>query len=607
MNSASKTFNLLVRLYKNLPVVRRRSLILLIPIAIISGFADVIVISLISRIFTIVAGRPNTPSIPIPEFIPSDPTSKILILVGLYILMNWLASILRLILISIQEKLRVSIWFDLSKLAHQKIMSQPYEFFLSKANQNLSTKILLNIERVSLTFVLPIIKLVSSVFVVSLLFIAVLNIAKATAIYLIISLIIFYAFISYLVTPYIRFSNSQRIKLENTTNNILNESTKTIVDIYLTSSEKYFENKYKFASSKASPYIWKSRVLPRVPRALIEPFGITLIFSIGLIPFYNGLNPKNILDIIPFLATIAVSALKLTGPLQDSFSSLIQLRAAIPDLEETLKLIELPLYRKSTKISNIQKSQGIAPLNTIQLRSLNYKYPLTNKLALENINITIPVGGKIAFVGRTGSGKTTTANQLLCLLRPTSGELLLDGININEKEVPDWQACCSYVPQNISLLNTNIIENVAYGLKEKEIDINRVWDCLESAQLLDVISNLPNGLYTQIGENGVRLSGGQRQRVALARALYRESKFLILDEATSALDNKTEHEVMNGIELIGRRCTIVVIAHRISTIVRADYIYEFENGRIKASGKYEKLLKTSKSFEKMINVAQNKL
>ena len=160
------------------------------------------------------------------------------------------------------------------------------------------------------------------------------------------------------------------------------------------------------------------------------------------------------------------------------------------------------------------------------------------------------------------------------------------------------------MPQSITLLNSSILENVAYGLEKKEINQQRVWESIKAAQLEELVDNLPNSLNTQVGEDGIRLSGGQRQRIAIARAIYRESKLLLLDEATSALDNKTESEVMKAIEVIGRRCTIIFIAHRLSTISRADCIYEFENGSIKAYGNYEKLMYASPTFREMISIGR---
>ncbi|MBO8223263.1 multidrug ABC transporter ATP-binding protein [Prochlorococcus marinus str. XMU1401] len=597
---SSETIRLVRRLLKKLSFKTRRSLLTLLPIAIITGLIDLVVVALVSRVFTAVVGQENKPPIPFSDLITTDPLTKALLLISAYVLLNWLASFSKILLRAKQERLRASVFLELSNIAQKNVLTQKYEFFLTDDSEDLSSKILLNISRVSEKLIRPILQIVSGFFIVTFIFIAIISFAKITALYLMISLVISYLGISLLVTPFIRKATKERINLESEINKVMTESIRTIIDVHLSGSEKFFQERHHKAGKVAFPFLWRAETYPELPRALIEPLGITLIFSIGLFPLFSKNSPTNLLEIVPFLATIAVASLKLTPPLQDLFRGITDLRAGLPDVKEALSIIELKEQRKYLKqLNKPSRNKLEIPKQSIILENLSYKYPNSDNYALKNINIKIPIGQKIAFIGKTGSGKTTIANQILCLLRPTSGHLLVDNNPVEFSDIERWQSFCSYVPQSINLLNGDILSNIAYGLNEYEIDENKVWESIKAAQIEELINNLPEKLKTKVGENGIRLSGGQRQRIAIARAFYRNTKIIVMDEATSALDNKTESNLIKAISNLNKDFTFIFIAHRISTIKECDCIYEFKNGQVAAFGKYDELLVKSESFREI--------
>jgi ATP-binding cassette subfamily B protein len=459
-----------------------------------------------------------------------------------------------------------------------------------------------HIKKTSNSVINPLLKMVGSIFSILLLSFGILVIGRWSAVILITSLVVSYIIISQLITPYLRHASKQKMRLESRATHILLESLSSIRDIKLTASEDHFREAFVRTGERAKSYAWSTELLPTIPRALIEPLGISLIFAFGAVPTLLSGDSSDARAILPFLASLAVAALRLTPPLQDFFSSMNQLRGGLPVIDTTLEYLQMSARRPRLGDPSVPSPEGVFPNRSIGLHDVWYTYPCSDEPVLRGVNLSIPVGSRVAFVGSTGSGKTTTAQILLALLEPSRGSVTLDGIPLSVQDIPAWQACCSQVPQMINLLDASVLENVAFGKNEEEVDQDEVWMALEAAQLNEFVSELRYGLHTPIGENGLQLSGGQRQRLALARSFYRRSKFLLLDEATSALDNRTENEIIEALEVIGRRCTTVVIAHRLSTVMRCDRIYEFERGQIKAFGTFAELQERSDTFHDLASL-----
>ena len=596
----SKTLDHLSLIFSFLPKARKKQFFSLIPIAIFAGISEVIVLGLMSRLFSFIVGEPRK-SLPFNDFFNFDTKYKLLTLIIIFILTSWFASLIKIYLRAKQLKLKATIWRDLSGLALKNLLSQKYEFFISNDRNDLSASVLVNTARVADFVVLPILQTISGAFVIFFIACTILFIAKSSALFLVLGLLLGYLIISLTIIPYLRIANKKRLDLEIQSNNIIQESLNSIVDVKLTNSEKFFIENYYISGRKAIPFIWRGETLPEIPRALVEPFGITLIFLIGIVPLLLTSDIERISSVIPFLATIAAASLKLTPPLQDTFRGYNSIRGGLPDLEATTKLITSTKELREDIVlktkSSLKNSNFKFPKNSISLNNVFYKYPNSSSYVINNLSLKIKTGSRIAFVGSTGSGKTTTANLILQLLLPQKGNLLLDNRLLLKKDIKKWQYNCAYVPQTFYLNNCTILENIAFAVDENEINLDAIWESLESAKLTEFVKNMPKSIYTNIGENGLKLSGGQRQRLAIARAFYRNSKLLVLDEATSALDNKTESEVMSSIDLVSNNCTLIIIAHRLSTVMNADMIYEFNNGQIIHSGTFKELCLKSDSFK----------
>jgi ATP-binding cassette subfamily B protein len=231
--------------------------------------------------------------------------------------------------------------------------------------------------------------------------------------------------------------------------------------------------------------------------------------------------------------------------------------------------------------------------NEIEFDSVYFRYSPESPWVINDLSICIPKGSRVGFIGTTGSGKSTTLDLFMGLLEPTMGKLLVDGRPIGDDIVRSWQRTIAHVPQSIYLADTTLAENIAFGIPRSEIAMDRVRSAARQAQIADFIERLPDAYDTLAGERGVRLSGGQRQRIGIARALYKDASVLVFDEATSALDDVTEQSVMDAIDELDRNLTILIIAHRLSTVRRCDTIVRLENGRMVACGQYAELIPES--------------
>ena len=595
----SQTWNELKLLLRELPPKRLRFLVLVLLASLLQGLVDIFLVGLLARLVGLLVGAKLGDQIPGIRFFGGGLLDQAGWIVALLIAAYWLASGIRFGVALLESLLTEEIWSDLVNKVYQNLMLQNYEFFMHKRTAVLSERFNRILTRLTGTVVTPIIAISGSFISVLALIVGVVLVLGGSSLLIFGLLLASYALSSRIVTPYLRLALRQKNRYSRRLKLIFSESIRSARDIQLYSSHNYFVNRFALEGVLAKRNERLSKLLPRIPRFVIEPAGITILFLVGLAPGLASGDANSLRDTLPELATVLVVLLRVTGPLQAVFTNINKLRGGLPEVRDALELLAMRPSRLSLGDPGVPSPDGIMPVRLIELNKVSFTYQGSKQPVIDNINLSIPVGSRIALVGSSGSGKSTIAHLLLGLYKPQKGKLLLDGVQVYPEEMPAWQANCAFVPQNIRLLDSSVRENIAFCENSEVIDDDQVWAALEAAQFDEFVAQMPYGLYTMCGEDGIKLSGGQRQRLSLARAFYRKAKLLVLDEATSALDNKTEHDVMQALDLVGRRCTMVVIAHRLSTVRKCDRIYEINNGKITASGDFEALIKTSPSFRQM--------
>jgi len=595
----SQTWNELRFLLRELAPERRRFLALVLLASLLQGLVDIFLVGLLARLVGLLAGAKLGDQIPGIRFFGGGLQDQVGWIVVLLIAAYWLVSGIRFGVALLESLLTAEIWSDLVNKVYRNLMLQRYEFFVQNRKAFLSERFNRILSRVTGTVITPMIAISASFVSVTALILGVGLMLGSTSLFIFVLLFVSYAFSSRIITPYLRLALRQKIRYSRRLKLIFSESMRSIADVQLYSSHEYFVKRFSDSGILAKRNDRLSKLLPAVPRFVIEPAGITILFLVGLAPAISSGDADLLREALPELATVLVVLLRITSPLQTVFSNVNKLRGGLPEVKDALELLRMRPSRLSLGDPGVPSSDGVMPTRLIELSGVNFSYKESDRLILENVSLSIPVGSRIALVGSTGSGKTTIAHLLLGLYTPSKGGLLLDGVPVSAEEMPAWQANCAFVPQNIRLLDASVRENVAFCEDSDSIDDNEVWAALEAAQFSEFAAQMPYGLYTICGEDGIKLSGGQCQRLALARAFYRKSKLMVLDEATSALDNKTENDVMQALDIIGRRCTMVVIAHRLSTVKKCDRIFEISQGRVVASGDFETLKRLSPSFREM--------
>jgi ABC-type multidrug transport system fused ATPase/permease subunit len=474
-------------------------------------------------------------------------------------------------------------------------LNRPYVFFLNRNTAEMGKNVLSEVRAVIAGVLSPGIQVISSGLVCLCILALLVAVDPWIALTILVVLGGTYALIYTSARRRLDTIGRQQLEANFLKYKVASEALSGIKDIKILGREHDFLARFSTHALRHAQNNVSAGLIAQLPRYALESiaFGGILLIVLYFLGFGRGLG-----NVVPVLALYAFAGYRLLPALQQIFSSFAQARSSRP----TLDLLHDDLVKSTQRKQEIafSKSQTIKPLlfkQELAIRNLTFSYPGTQEPVLKGIDLTIHANTSVGFVGATGSGKTTTVDVILGLLQPSSGKLLVDSVELCQANLSSWQLNLGYVPQSIFLCDDTITRNIAFGVPDEEIDREAVVRAARIANLDSFVENeLENGFNTVIGERGVRLSGGQRQRIGIARALYRDPAVLILDEATSALDGVTEEAVMDALQKLSRKKTIIIIAHRLTTVKDCDVIFIMEHGKVVDQGTYDGLHENSEWF-----------
>lgn len=490
-----------------------------------------------------------------------------------------LAGAMRLLLLWSSTRLSFATGADLSISIYRRTLYQPYAVHVARNSSSVIDGISAKAKGV-ISIIMMVLNLISSSGMLIVILIALLSVDPIMALAAFGGFGLIYGFVI-LITRKRLLRNSQRIAHASTqVIKSLQEGLGGIRDILIDGSQTTYCQIYRSADFALRDAVGSNTFISASPRYAVEALAMMLIAALAYILAQQS---DGIAKALPVLGALALSAQRSLPLLQQAYGALTNIRSGQASLQDMLALLDQPLPAYADQPA----TEPLPFWRRISLNQLSFRYSPHTPWVLNNINLSIAKGSRVGFIGSTGSGKSTLLDIVMGLLQPTEGTLEIDGQPITVRNNRAWQIHIAHVPQAIFLSDSSIEENIAFGVSSDKIDHERVRQAARQAQIADIIETWPRQYQTFIGERGIRLSGGQRQRIGIARALYKQADVLIFDEATSALDNETEQAVMQAIEGLSEDLTILIIAHRLTTLKNCTQIVELGNGSILRIGEYK--------------------
>ena len=504
-----------------------------------------------------------------------------------------LASAIRLAVVSVSTRLTVAVGADFSAEAYERTLYQPYSTHLSRNTSDIMSGVLHKVEAIVAGMFSPLQIALGSVVTMLALTCGLIIIDPVVALVAIVGIGGGYITVTWVFRARLN-RNSHRIAREQTlVVKAIQEGIGGFRDVLIDGTQAVFLDQFRNSDKPMRNAQGSNTIIQQAPRIIMEGIAMVLVAVVAV--FLSG-NPGGIAGGLPILGALALGGQRLFPLYQQCYTAVTTVMGYRSVLTVAFEILDQPM----PETIGLPVPEPLELRQEIKCKNLRFRYTEHGPWVINGVDLTIAKGTCVGVVGTTGCGKSTLLDVLMGLLEPVEGTVLVDGQMLEGNRLRAWQRSIAHVPQHIFLADASLTENIAFGVAAKNVNMERVHEVAGRAMITEFIDSEPTGYSTVVGERGIRLSGGQRQRIGIARALYKQANILIFDEATSALDNQTEQAVMHSLADLGREVTIVIVAHRLSTLQDCDEIVEMNRGQVVGVGTFEDLLSTSATFREMV-------
>ncbi len=569
-------FSLLSNLWKFVSKKRKYQFLLSSILMIIAGLLEVISLSAIIPFIAILTSPENILDIKAVSYFSdffeiTSPKDLVTPITVIFVSLAIISGIFRIFVLYITTKISYMTGHDLSSEVYWKTLHQPYTTHTERSTSEIVSAITIKVAGVVATF-MTFLTLTNSVILSSMILITLFVINPFVSGTVVICFSFFYSISSFFSSRSLKSNSHIIAKNQDKVVKNLQEGLGGIRDVLLDNTQNYFTEDFKSHDKLLKNAQSVNYVISQIPKFIIETIAISVI---ALLALFLSSDTSGIIGFLPTLGAMAIAAQRLLPAAQQGYNAWTAIVGSHSSLLDVLKLLE-----QDAAFQLSLQGPALDFEESIEFKDVSYKYPKSDSETLKDINFKVRKGEKIGIIGETGSGKSTLIDCIMGLLKPTNGEIFIDGKLLEEKTLTSWMKNIAHVSQSVFLTDASYKENIAFGENEEDIDLSRLELSAKSAQIHEFIQNQSHKYDGEVGELGKRISGGQKQRIGIARAIYKERNLLVLDESTSALDNLTEEKILRSIENLGNDKTIFMIAHRITTLKHADRIFELKDGRI---------------------------